>query len=107
MGTRCNRLRCYRLDCAFSNAITCDHGINLYGVTMTHLDALYAGGQSNLVHMSLVHLYECLFIAKPPLEGTPQLLYMGYDFSSTEFFHPQDFFFSYLILEGTDLFQIT
>ena len=33
------------------------HGINLYGVVMTHMGHLHAGGQSNLGHLSLLHRY--------------------------------------------------
>ena len=31
------------------------HGINLYGVIMTLMDNLHAGGQSSLGHLSLLH----------------------------------------------------
>ena len=46
------------------------HGINLYGVIMTLMDILHAGGQSNLGYLSLLHraaidsvnLATCLYI---------------------------------------------
>ena len=33
------------------------HGINLYGVVMTLMDNLHAGGQSSLGHLRLVHRF--------------------------------------------------
>ena len=55
---RCNRLRCpltrlSGLQCL--NMGHNGHGINLYGVVMTFMGNLHAGGQSNLEHLSLVH----------------------------------------------------
>ena len=57
---RCNRLRC---PLARLSGIKCfnmghnGHGINLYGVVMIFMGNLYAGGQSNLGHLSPVHLH--------------------------------------------------
>ena len=57
---RCNRLRC---PLAGLSGLQCfhighnGHGINLYGVFMILMGNLYAGGQSNLGYLSLLHRY--------------------------------------------------
>ena len=58
MNDRCNRPRC---PLARLSGLQCfsmghnGHGINLYGVVMILMGNLYAGGQLNLGHLSLVH----------------------------------------------------
>ena len=60
MGYRCNRLRC---PLARLSGLQCfnmghnGHGINLYGVIMTLMGNIHAGGQSSLGHLSLLHRY--------------------------------------------------
>ena len=59
----CNRKRCNRLRCPLArlSGLQCynmghnGHGINLYGVIMTLMGNLHAGGQSSLGHLSLLH----------------------------------------------------
>ena len=38
------------------------HGINLYGVIMTLMGNLHAGGQSNLGHLSLLHPHQAHYV---------------------------------------------
>ena len=57
-SNRCNRLRC---PLARMSGLQCYnmghnvHGINLYGVIMTLMGNLHAGGQSSLGQLSLLH----------------------------------------------------
>ena len=53
---RCNRLRCPLARMSGLQCFNMGHnGINLYGVSMTPMENLHAGGQSSLGHLSLVH----------------------------------------------------
>ena len=55
---RCNRLKC---PLARLSGLLCfnmghnGHGINMYGVIMTIMGNIHAGGQTSLGHLSLVH----------------------------------------------------
>ena len=55
---KCNRLKCPRFRLSVLQCYDMGHnghGINLYGVIMTLIGNLHAGGQCNLGHLSLSH----------------------------------------------------